>query len=62
MENMFELTEEVEQVIDYIKSLKDKTLDHFYEDKRMATKLLKDLNLLEKDASELLLFIKNDVN
>lgn len=59
---MFELTEEVEQVIDYIKSLKDKTLDHFYEDKRMATKLLKDLNLLEKDASELLLFIKNDVN
>jgi|LauGreDrversion4_2_1035121.scaffolds.fasta_scaffold00402_26 hypothetical protein len=62
MENMFELTEEVEQVIDYIKSLKDKTLDHFYEDKRMATKLLKDLTLLEKDASELLLFIKNDVN
>jgi hypothetical protein len=59
---MFELTEEVEQVIDYIKSLKDKTLDHFYEDKRMATKLLKDLTLLEKDASELLLFIKNDVN
>jgi hypothetical protein len=62
MENMFVLTEEVEQVIDYIKSLKDKTLDHFYEDKRMATKLLKDLTLLEKDASELLLFIKNDVN
>jgi hypothetical protein len=62
MENIFELADEVEQAIDYIKNLKDKTLDHFYDDKKMATNLLKDLNLLEKDANELLHFIKNDIN
>jgi len=52
---------EVEEAIDYIKSLKDKTLEHFYEDKILAKKLLIDLNLLEEESKKLLDELKNNI-
>jgi hypothetical protein len=62
MKNIFELLAEVEEAIDHIKHLKNKALEHYHEDKKTAKDLLINLNLLEKDANELLLFFKNDIN
>lgn len=61
METIFNLITEVEEAVDYIKSLKDKTLEHYYEDEKVAKTLLIDLNLLEKDANNLLQLYKNNI-
>jgi hypothetical protein len=61
METIFNLISEVEEAVDYIKSLKDKTLEHYYEDEKVAKSLLIDLNLLEKDANNLLQLYKNNI-
>ena len=54
MENVFALINEVEETIEYIKTLKDKALEHYQENKKLANKLLLDLNNLEDDANKLL--------
>lgn len=61
MKNIFDLLTEVEETISHIKYLKDKALEHYYEDKKTAKELLISLNLLEKDANDLLIFFKNDL-
>lgn len=48
-DNYSHLTE-ISEIIDSIASMKDKTLDHFYENKLLATKLMLDLNELEEEA------------
>ena len=45
---------EVSEIIDQIKLMKDRTLDHFYEDKTKARQLLVGLNDLEDDANKLI--------
>lgn len=44
----------VSKIIDSIKEMKDKTLDHYYEDTDKAKKLLVGLNDLEDDANNLM--------
>ena len=41
---------EISEIIDSISLMKDKTLDHFYENELLATKLMLDLNELEEEA------------
>jgi len=45
---------EVSEIIDQIKEMKDKTLDHYNEDTDRAKKLLVGLNDLEDDANKLI--------
>ena len=45
---------EVSKIIDSIKEMKDKTLDHYYEDTDKAKELLVGLNELEDDANKLM--------
>jgi hypothetical protein len=45
---------EISEIIDSIASMKDKTLDHFYENELLATKLMLDLNELEEEAQLLI--------
>jgi hypothetical protein len=45
---------EVSEIIDQIKEMKDKTLDHYYEDTNRAKELLIGLNGLEDDANKLI--------
>ena len=47
-------TVEIIEIIEQIKEMKDKTLDHFYEDSEKAKKLLINLNKLENDANKLI--------
>ena len=54
MSEVYEYIEEVENLIDYIKSLKDKTLDHYLEDKYQASGLMVGLSNLELDAENLI--------
>jgi hypothetical protein len=45
---------ELNEIVEDIHSMKDKTLDHFQEDKKMATKLMIDLSDLKKEADSLI--------
>jgi hypothetical protein len=45
---------EVSEIIDQIKEMKDKTLDHYHEDTYRAKELLVGLNDLEDDANKLI--------
>jgi hypothetical protein len=45
---------EVSEIIDQIKEMKDKTLDHYHEDTDRAKELLVGLNDLEDDANKLI--------
>jgi hypothetical protein len=45
---------EVSEIIDQIKEMKDKTLDHYHEDASRAKELLIGLNGLEDDANKLI--------
>jgi hypothetical protein len=45
---------EVSEIIDQIKEMKDKTLDHYYEDSVRAKELLVGLSELEDDANKLI--------
>jgi hypothetical protein len=45
---------EISEIIDSISLMKDKTLDHFYENELLATKLMLDLNELEEEAQLLI--------
>jgi hypothetical protein len=54
MSEVYRQIEEVENIIDYIKSLKDKTLDHYYENKSQASGLMVGLSDLELDAENLI--------
>lgn len=45
---------EVSEIIDQIKEMKDKTLDHYHEDTNRAKELLIGLNDLENDANKLI--------
>lgn len=45
---------EVSEIIDSIKEMKNKTLDHYYEDATRANELLAGLNELEDDAEKLI--------
>ena len=54
MSEAYKHIEEVENIIDYIKFLKDKTLDHYYENKSQASGLMVGLNDLELDAKNLI--------
>jgi hypothetical protein len=45
---------EVSEIIDQIKEMKDKTLDHYQEDTSRAKELLIGLNELEDDANKLI--------
>jgi hypothetical protein len=44
---------EIGKIIDTISELKDKTLDHFYEDKDLASQLMVDLSNLQEEAKNL---------
>jgi hypothetical protein len=54
MSEPYKYIEEVENLIDYIKSLKDKTLDHYHENKPKASGLMVGLSDLELDAENLI--------
>jgi len=54
MSEVYRQIEEVENIIDYIKSLKDKTLDNYYENKSQASGLMVELSDLELDAENLI--------
>ena len=54
MSEAYKYIEEVENLIDYIKSLKDKTLDHYHENKLKASGLMVGLSDLELDAENLI--------
>jgi hypothetical protein len=45
---------EVSEIIDSIKEMKDRTLDHYYENTTKASELLIGLNDLEDDAKKLI--------
>ena len=45
---------EVSEIIDQIKLMKDKTLDHYHEDASRAKKLMIGLSDLEDDANKLI--------
>ena len=45
---------EVSEIIDQIKEMKDKTLDHYHEDTSRAKKLMIGLSDLEDDANKLI--------
>jgi len=59
MSEAYKHIEEVENIIDYIKSLKDKTLDHFHENKTKASGLMIGLSDLELDAENLIKQFEN---
>jgi hypothetical protein len=42
------------EIAEDILLMKDKTLDYFHEDKKLATQLMLDLNALEKKAQSLI--------
>jgi hypothetical protein len=53
-ENIYDLSLELENIIENIINLKNETLDHFHEDKKTATALMLDLNELEQEAKNLI--------
>jgi hypothetical protein len=55
----YKYIEEVEGLIDLIKSLKDKTLDHYHENKPKASGLMTGLCDLESDALKLIKEFEN---
>lgn len=57
MSGIYNYLSEIEEILETVSSLKDKTLEHYYEDKLEASRLMKDLASLEKEASSL----KNDL-
>lgn len=59
MSEAYKHIEEVENIIDYIKSLKDKTLDHYHENKLKASGLMVGLSDLELDAENLIKQFEN---
>lgn len=50
---------EISEIIEQIKEMKDKTLDHYSEDKVKAKELLIGLNSLEDDANKLILDLES---
>ena len=54
MSNTYLQMVEVSEIIDQIKEMKDKTLDHYHEDTDRAKELLVGLNDLEDDANKLI--------
>lgn len=54
MDDTYSQMVEVSEIIDQIKEMKDKTLDHYYEDSNRAKELLIGLNDLEDDANKLI--------
>jgi hypothetical protein len=54
MDDTYSQIVEVSEIIDRIKEMKDKTLDHYYEDTTRASELLVGLNELEDDAEKLI--------
>ena len=54
MNDTYSYIVEVSEIIDSIKEMKDKTLDHYHEDSDKAKELLNGLNDLEDDANKLI--------
>jgi hypothetical protein len=50
----FDSLNEMHEIAEDILLMKDKTLDYFHEDKKLATQLMLDLNALEKKAQSLI--------
>jgi hypothetical protein len=53
-ESGFTSLNEMHEIVEDILLMKDKTLDHFHEDKNLARQLMLDLNSLEKKAHSLI--------
>lgn len=54
MNDTYSYIVEVSEIIDSIKQMKDKTLDHYHENSSKASELLIGLNDLEDDANKLI--------
>jgi hypothetical protein len=54
MSDSFEILTEIEEILEVVSSLKNKTLDHYHEDKNLANQLMIDLVSLETEAKDLL--------
>jgi hypothetical protein len=54
MSDSFEILNEIEEILEVVSYLKNKTLDHYHEDKNLASRLMIDLSSLEDEAKVLL--------
>jgi hypothetical protein len=54
MSDSFKILTEIEEILEEVSSLKNKTLDHYHEDKKLANQLMIDLICLEEEAKSLL--------